>query len=68
MKENEWSASPPSYFMWREGAPASHWIGGWVVSSAALDALKKNLNLNLSRFNVKITQGKLEYKYFQNTK
>jgi len=47
-----------------EGAPASHSIGGWVVSSAALDALKKKLNLNLSKLNVKIMQGKLEYKYF----
>ena len=35
-----------------------------MVSSAALDALKKKLNLNLSRLNVKIMQGELEYKYF----
>jgi len=35
----EWSASRPGRFTLREGAPGTHWIGGWMGSRAGLDAM-----------------------------
>jgi hypothetical protein len=37
----EWSASRPSRFIPREGAPGTHWIGGWVGPRAVLDMVVK---------------------------
>jgi hypothetical protein len=37
----EWSASRPGRFTPREGAPSTHWRGGWVDSRAVLDAVVK---------------------------
>jgi hypothetical protein len=37
----EWSASCPGRFTPREGAPGTHWIGGWVGPRAVLDAMVK---------------------------
>jgi hypothetical protein len=37
----EWSASCPGRFIPREGAPGTHWIGGWVGPRAILDAVVK---------------------------
>jgi hypothetical protein len=37
----EWSASRPGRFTPREGAPVTHWIGGWVGPRAVLDAVVK---------------------------
>jgi hypothetical protein len=37
----EWSASLPGRFTPRERAPGTHWIGGWVVPRAVLDAMLK---------------------------
>jgi hypothetical protein len=37
----EWSASLPGRFIPRERAPHTPWIGGWVGSSAFLDAVVK---------------------------
>jgi len=34
---DEWSASRPEPFTPREGAPGTHWIGGWVGPTAVLD-------------------------------
>jgi hypothetical protein len=34
-----WSASRPSHFTPREGAPVTHWIGGWVSHRAGLDTV-----------------------------
>jgi hypothetical protein len=34
----EWSASSPGHFTPREGTPATHWIGGWVVPRAGINA------------------------------
>jgi hypothetical protein len=36
-----WSASRPGRFIPREGAPATHWIGGWVGPRAGLDTVAK---------------------------
>jgi hypothetical protein len=36
-----WSVSRPGRFIPRERAPGTHWIGGWVGSRAALDAVVK---------------------------
>jgi hypothetical protein len=38
----EWSASGPGHFISREGAPGTHWIGGWVGPRAVLDAVLGN--------------------------
>jgi hypothetical protein len=37
----EWSASRPSQFTSGEGAPDTHWIGGWVDPSAGLDDVEE---------------------------
>jgi len=37
----EWSASRPGRFSLREGAPGTHWIGGWVGLKAGLDTVAK---------------------------
>jgi hypothetical protein len=37
----EWSASCPSCFTFRERAPGTHWMGGWVGTRAALDVVVK---------------------------
>jgi hypothetical protein len=37
----EWSASRPGHFTPKEGAPVTHWIGGWVGSKAVLEAVVK---------------------------
>jgi hypothetical protein len=36
----EWSASRLGYFIPRERAPDTHWVGGWVDLSAGLDAVE----------------------------
>jgi hypothetical protein len=38
---DDWSASRPGRFTPREGAPGTHWIGGWVGPRAVLDAVVK---------------------------
>jgi hypothetical protein len=38
---SEWSASRSSHFTPREGAPGTHWIGGWVGPRAILDVVVK---------------------------
>jgi hypothetical protein len=35
---SEWSISPPGRFNPEEMAAGTHWIGGWVGTSAGLDA------------------------------
>jgi len=35
----ELSASHPCHLTPREGAPGTHWIGGWVGPIASLDAV-----------------------------
>jgi hypothetical protein len=40
----EWSASRPGCFSPREGAPSTHWIGGWVGPRAGLDVVSKRTN------------------------
>jgi hypothetical protein len=37
----EWSASHRGRFTPGEGAPGTHWIGGWVNPSAGLDDVEK---------------------------
>jgi hypothetical protein len=37
----EWSASRTDRFTPREGAPGTHWIGGWVGPRSVLDAVVK---------------------------
>jgi hypothetical protein len=43
----EWSASCPSHFAPREGAPSTHWIGSWVSPRAGLDDMKRRKILPL---------------------
>jgi hypothetical protein len=45
----EWSASRHSRFIPREGAPGTHWIGGWVGPRAGLDAVVKRKIPSLCR-------------------
>jgi hypothetical protein len=40
----EWSASRPGRFTPREGAPGTHWIGGWVDPRTGPDDVKKREN------------------------
>jgi hypothetical protein len=40
----EWSVSRPGRFTPREGAPGTHWIGGWVGPKAGLEAVIKRIN------------------------
>jgi hypothetical protein len=37
----EWSAARPCSFIPGEGAPNTHWIGGWVGPRAGLDDVEK---------------------------
>jgi hypothetical protein len=37
----EWSASRPGCITSTEGAPGTHWIGGWVGPRVVLDAVVK---------------------------
>jgi hypothetical protein len=37
----EWSASGTSYFIPRETAPSTHWIGGYMSPRISLDAVAK---------------------------
>jgi len=37
----EWSASRPGRFIPGEGAPDTHWIGGWVVPRRGMEAVTK---------------------------
>jgi hypothetical protein len=37
----EWSASRPGWFTPEEGAPGTHWRGGWVGPRAGLDDVEK---------------------------
>jgi hypothetical protein len=41
LDRGEWSASRPCRFTPREGAPGTHWIGGWVGPRAVLDVVVK---------------------------
>jgi hypothetical protein len=43
----EWSASRPGRFTPAERAPGTHWIAGWVDSTAGLDDLEKGKFLTL---------------------
>ena len=43
LDEGEWSVSRPGRLMSGERAPGKLWIGGWVVSRAGLDRLKKTV-------------------------
>jgi hypothetical protein len=45
----EWSASRPGRFISGEGAPCTHWIGGWVGPRTGLDDVKKRTFLTLQR-------------------
>jgi hypothetical protein len=51
----EWSASCPGRFTLRERAPATHWIGWWVATSAVLDAVVKRKIPNPRRVSNHIT-------------
>jgi hypothetical protein len=37
----EWLASRPDRFTPREGAPGTHWVGGWMGPRAGLDSVSK---------------------------
>jgi hypothetical protein len=37
----EWSASRPGRFTYRERAPGTHWIRGWVAPRGSLDEMEK---------------------------
>jgi hypothetical protein len=39
--EGEWSNSRPGRFTSGEGAPVTHWIGGWVGLRAGLGDMEK---------------------------
>jgi hypothetical protein len=41
LDRGEWPASRPGRFTPREGAPDTHWIGGWVGPRAVLDVVMK---------------------------
>jgi hypothetical protein len=43
----EWSVSRPCRFNPGEGAPGTHWIGGWVGPKAGLEAVEETKNLAL---------------------
>jgi hypothetical protein len=43
----EWSASRPGGFTSEEGAPGTHWIGGWVDPRAGLDDVENKIFLTL---------------------
>jgi hypothetical protein len=45
----EWSASRPGLFTPGEGAPGTHWIGGWMGSRAGLNDVEKRKFLTLPR-------------------
>jgi hypothetical protein len=45
--EGEWSSSRPGRFTSAEGAPGTHWVGGWVDLRAGLDDLEKRKFLTL---------------------
>jgi hypothetical protein len=45
--EGEWSASRFGRFTPREGAPGTHWIGGWVGPRTDLDDMEKKKLLTL---------------------
>jgi hypothetical protein len=44
---SEWSASRPCRFTPGERGLGTHWIGGWAVTRADLDAVKKRKFLTL---------------------
>jgi hypothetical protein len=39
LDRGEWTASCPGRLTPREGAPGVHWIGGWVSTTACLEAV-----------------------------
>jgi hypothetical protein len=43
----EWSASHTDCLIPGEGAPGTHWIGGWVDPRAGLDNMEKRKFLTL---------------------
>jgi len=47
--EGVWSASHPGCFTFRERAPGTHWIGGWVGPRIILNAVVKRRISNPSR-------------------
>jgi hypothetical protein len=47
-----WSASRPGSIN-PEGAPGTHWIGGWVGPRAGLDDVKKKKFLTLPGFELR---------------
>jgi hypothetical protein len=49
----EWSGSRPRRFTPGEGAPGTHWIGGWVDPRAGLDDLVKRKFLTLPRLELR---------------
>jgi hypothetical protein len=50
---SEWSDSHPGSFIPRERTPDTHWIGGWVGSTADLDAVKRKIPSRLRESNPK---------------
>jgi hypothetical protein len=48
--KGEWSASRPGRFTAEEIAPGTHWIGGWVGPTAALDFVEETKILTLLGF------------------
>jgi hypothetical protein len=47
----EWSASQPCRFIPGERAPGNHYVGGWVVPRAGLDAVEKRKILHCRESN-----------------
>jgi hypothetical protein len=45
----EWLASRPSCFTSGEGAPGTHWIGGWVGPRSGLDTVENRKNPALTK-------------------
>jgi hypothetical protein len=56
LDRGEWSASHPGHFTPEEGAPSTHWIGGWVGPRASLDTVKKRKTLAPAMNQIQIPQ------------
>jgi len=53
---DEWSDSRHGRFTPKERSPGTHWIGGWVVPRAGLDALIKIHDIQINAERTETTQ------------